>query len=379
MAERFLRERYGAEVQDHHVYAIVSDGDLMEGIASEAASLAGQLGLGKLVYLYDDNDISLDGPTSLSFNREDVSKRFEAYGWHVSAGRRRQRPRRAGPGDRGRAGRDRPPVAHPREDDHRLARRPTSRARARRTASPLGEDEVRATKEALGWDPDKTFFVPDGVYARISARASAARRPTPSGTSASRPGATPTATARRSGTPPGTARRCRASPRRCRRSTGSKDKLATRAAGQKAMAAFDAVRADDGRRRRRPQRVHEDRVPRRRGRALHARQGRAQRLLRRARARHGRRGQRHGRATAGSCAPTARRSCSSPTTCAARSACRRCMGLRGRLGLHPRLRRASARTARPTSPSSTSRRCARSPASSSCAPATRTRRPRRGA
>ena len=67
MAERFLRERYGAEVVDHHVYAIVSDGDLMEGIASEAASLAGHLGLGQLIYLYDDNEITIDGPTSLSF------------------------------------------------------------------------------------------------------------------------------------------------------------------------------------------------------------------------------------------------------------------------------------------------------------------------
>ena len=83
LAERFLRERYGADVQDHHVYAIVSDGDLMEGVASEAASLAGQLGLDRLVYLYDDNSISLDGPTSLSFNTEDVGQRFEAYGWHV--------------------------------------------------------------------------------------------------------------------------------------------------------------------------------------------------------------------------------------------------------------------------------------------------------
>src|SRR3954452_4944455 len=83
MAERFLRSRYGADLQDHHIFAIVSDGDLMEGIASEAASLAGHLGLGRLVYLYDDNDISLDGPTSLSFQTEDVTKRFEAYGWHV--------------------------------------------------------------------------------------------------------------------------------------------------------------------------------------------------------------------------------------------------------------------------------------------------------
>ena len=83
IAEKYLREHYGEEVQNHHIYAIVSDGDLMEGIAAEAASLAGQLGLGRLIYLYDDNDISLDGPTSLSFDREDVDKRFEAYGWHV--------------------------------------------------------------------------------------------------------------------------------------------------------------------------------------------------------------------------------------------------------------------------------------------------------
>src|SRR5215212_9255869 len=77
MAERFLRERYGTDIQDHHVYAIVSDGDLMEGIASEAASLAGQLGLGRLVYLYDDNDVTLDGPASLSFTVEDRAARFE--------------------------------------------------------------------------------------------------------------------------------------------------------------------------------------------------------------------------------------------------------------------------------------------------------------
>src|SRR5689334_13745392 len=84
LAERFLREKYGAEVMDHYIYAIVSDGDLMEGVASEAASIAGQYGLGKLIYLYDDNSISLDGPTSLSFDVEDRMKRFEAYGWHVS-------------------------------------------------------------------------------------------------------------------------------------------------------------------------------------------------------------------------------------------------------------------------------------------------------
>ncbi|HEY1539954.1 MAG TPA: transketolase, partial [Solirubrobacteraceae bacterium] len=83
LAEEFLREKYGADVMDHYIYAIVSDGDLMEGIASEAASIAGQYGLGRLVYLYDDNSISLDGPTTLSFSVEDVGKRFEAYGWEV--------------------------------------------------------------------------------------------------------------------------------------------------------------------------------------------------------------------------------------------------------------------------------------------------------
>src|SRR5215211_2389877 len=82
MAERFLRERYGAEVMDHHTYAIVSDGDLMEGISHEAAALAGHLGLGRLAYLYDDNSVSLDGPTDWSYS-DDVTKRFEAYHWHV--------------------------------------------------------------------------------------------------------------------------------------------------------------------------------------------------------------------------------------------------------------------------------------------------------
>jgi transketolase len=164
LAERFLRERYGKEVMDHYIYAIVSDGDLMEGIASEAASIAGQYGLGKLVYLYDDNSISLDGPTSLSFNTENVSQRFEAYGWHVlevhdandvvaleaaiTEGQRQT---------------DKPTlisvksiIGYP--SPNRMG---TSKAHG----AALGEDEVRLTKEAMGWDPDKHFYVPDDVYA----------------------------------------------------------------------------------------------------------------------------------------------------------------------------------------------------------------------
>src|SRR3954452_15558904 len=82
MAEKFLRVRYGAEVMNHFTYAIVSDGDLMEGISHEAAALAGHLGLARLVYVYDDNNISLDGRTEWSYS-DDVTQRFQAYGWHV--------------------------------------------------------------------------------------------------------------------------------------------------------------------------------------------------------------------------------------------------------------------------------------------------------
>ena len=82
LAEQSLRERFGEDVCDHHIYAIVSDGDLEEGVSHEAASLAGHLHLGRLVYVYDQNHISIDGPTDLALN-DDVVKRFEAYGWHV--------------------------------------------------------------------------------------------------------------------------------------------------------------------------------------------------------------------------------------------------------------------------------------------------------
>src|SRR5436190_11414995 len=85
IAEAFLAARYnkpGFDLVDHYTYALCSDGDLMEGISSEAASLAGTLGLGKMVYLYDKNNISIEGDTDMTF-REDVGKRFEAYGWHV--------------------------------------------------------------------------------------------------------------------------------------------------------------------------------------------------------------------------------------------------------------------------------------------------------
>ena len=82
IAERWLRARFGPELCDHRTYVICSDGDLMEGVSHEAASLAGHLGLGRLIYVYDDNHITIDGPTELAYS-DDVAGRFAAYGWHV--------------------------------------------------------------------------------------------------------------------------------------------------------------------------------------------------------------------------------------------------------------------------------------------------------
>lgn len=173
LAEQYLREHYGEEVQNHFVYAIVSDGDLMEGIAAEAASLAGQLGLGRIVYLYDDNDISLDGPTSLSFDKEDVDKRFEAYGWDVSAVhdandivaleaaiKAAQKVT-----DKPSLIRVKSIIGYP---------SPNKAGSSKAHGAALGEDEVRATKEVMGWDPDKHFYVPDEAYAHASMKESGA-------------------------------------------------------------------------------------------------------------------------------------------------------------------------------------------------------------
>lgn len=170
MAERFLREHFGAEVQNHRVFAIVSDGDLMEGVAAEAASLAGKLGLGRIVYLYDDNDISLDGPTELSFDTEDVGKRFEAYRWHV------QRVDDVNDLqalevaiDNAMREEDRPSIIRVKSIIGWPA--PNKQGTSKAHGSPLGEDEVRATKEILGWDPDQHFVIPDEVREHFDQRA----------------------------------------------------------------------------------------------------------------------------------------------------------------------------------------------------------------
>jgi transketolase len=167
IAERFLRERFGAEVMDHRTYAICSDGDLMEGVASEAASLAGHLGLGRIVYLYDDNSVSLDGPANLSFS-EDVPGRFRAYGWHtLTVDDANDLDALRAAIAEGIAENERPTLISVRSIIGWPA--PHVQGTSEAHGKALGEDEVRATKEILGWDPDAHFLVPDGVYEHFSA------------------------------------------------------------------------------------------------------------------------------------------------------------------------------------------------------------------
>ena len=170
IAERFLADNFNRphhEIVDHHVYAICSDGDLMEGVSNEAASIAGQLGLGKLVYFYDDNRITIDGSTTISFTREDQGARFAAQGWHVQhvddvndvAALRAAIAEAQAVCDRPSLIVVRSHIAYP---------APHAIDTGKAHGSPLGEDEVRATKEVLGWDPDQHFHVPDEVREHMS-------------------------------------------------------------------------------------------------------------------------------------------------------------------------------------------------------------------
>jgi transketolase len=178
MAERFLAEHFnrpGGEIVDHRVYVIASDGDMMEGISQEAASLAGNFALGKLVVCYDENHITIDGTTSLSFDREDHGARIEADGWHV------QRVEDSEDLDALHAA-----IAAARDEVERpsfIAVRshiaypaPHAVDTAKAHGAPLGEDEVRATKEVMGFDPDRHFWVDERVYEHMSLRESGAAR-----------------------------------------------------------------------------------------------------------------------------------------------------------------------------------------------------------
>jgi len=173
IAERYLAAHFNdypgadGELVDHYTYGIVSDGDLMEGVASEAASLAGHLGLGKLIYLYDDNEISIDGSTDIAFT-EDVEKRFDAYGWHVVAiedGNDLKAIDRAIL--EAKAETDRPSLIVVKTSIGYGS--PNQQDTAAAHGSPLGADEVDLTKENLGWPTDKPFHVPDDVREHMRA------------------------------------------------------------------------------------------------------------------------------------------------------------------------------------------------------------------
>jgi transketolase len=162
IAEAYLAARYnrpGFEIVNHYTYAIASDGDLMEGVASEAASLAGHLRLGKLIYLYDDNRVSLAASTQVTFT-EDRARRFEAYGWHtqtVADGNDLKAIERALRAARAEA--ERPSLILVRT--HLGYGSPHKQDTFEAHGSPLGEEEVRLTKQALGWPTEPPFYIPD--------------------------------------------------------------------------------------------------------------------------------------------------------------------------------------------------------------------------
>ncbi|MEH6307354.1 transketolase [Olivibacter sp. CPCC 100613] len=163
MAERFLATKYNKEnysLIDHYTYAIVSDGDLMEGVASEAASLAGHLKLGKLIYLYDDNAISLDGPTNLAFT-ENVPERFRAYGWQtltVEDGNDLEAIEQAIL--TAQAESEKPSLISVKTIiGYGSPQQGTNKVHG----SPLGIENLKKTKEFFGWDPEKNFFIPEEV------------------------------------------------------------------------------------------------------------------------------------------------------------------------------------------------------------------------
>jgi transketolase len=169
LAERFLREHYGSEVMDHRVFAICSDGDLMEGVSAEAASLAGHLGLGRLVYLYDDNGITIDGSTERSFATEDVEARFRAYGWHTQAvADANDLAALAEAISASIAVEDRPSLIRVRSIIGFPS--PGRQGSPKAHGQPLGAEEVRTTKQVMGLDPDGCFVVPEEVR-RLYARA----------------------------------------------------------------------------------------------------------------------------------------------------------------------------------------------------------------
>jgi transketolase len=169
LAARFPPSDDGFRVVRHRVFAIASDGDLMEGVSGEASSLAGHLGLSDLVVLYDDNRITIEGSTDLAFS-EDVCRRYESYGWHVQSVERGDDVDAVARAlDAAVAETERPSLIRCRT---RIADgAPTKQGTAEAHGSPLGEEEARATKQALGWPLEPAFLVPGDVRQHFQAAA----------------------------------------------------------------------------------------------------------------------------------------------------------------------------------------------------------------
>ena len=178
MAERWLRARFGTDIVDHHTYVIAGDGCLMEGVSHEAGSLAGHQGLGRLVVVYDDNHVTIDGNTSLAYG-DDAGARFESYGWHVERLGETANDldvleaalRRAAEID------DRPSLLVLRS--HIAYPSPTKTDDPETHGYALFDEEIRAAKEVMGLPPDESFYVPDDVldlYRTAGARGGADRQ-----------------------------------------------------------------------------------------------------------------------------------------------------------------------------------------------------------
>jgi transketolase len=168
IAQKYLASRYnkpGHKIVDYRIYATLGDGDLMEGITAEAASLAGHLKLGNLIYFYDDNHISIDGPTEISFT-EDRAKRFEAYDWHVQKVKNGNDLKAIDKAIQlAKKETELPSIIMVRT--HIGYGSPNKQDTAEAHGSPLGEEEVKLTKKNYGWDPEKQFFVPEKALAQF--------------------------------------------------------------------------------------------------------------------------------------------------------------------------------------------------------------------
>ena len=168
LGERMLAARFNEadhEIVNHFTFTIASDGDMQEGVAAEASSLAGHLGLGKLIAFYDDNKIQLASPVDVVMT-EDVAKRYEAYGWHViDVGETEDLDRLESATREAMQIDDRPSLII--VQTHIGAGSPNKQDTTSAHGSPLGDDEIRLTKENLGWDPDKQFFIPDEALAHF--------------------------------------------------------------------------------------------------------------------------------------------------------------------------------------------------------------------